>query len=330
MKNLLRHFLLWLFIALAGTVTAQVIPGINCATAGEITSLDSFTVPQVISGVNSFFPACFEFPTANSAWFKFKPVTTGQLHWTCTPILPATELDWALYDITNGCDAGLFQELSCNYSYDSSLSKPIGMVHGGTGGLSEPITVEGCHTYALFIDNYDNNTSGLHFDWDNSTFNIDTAKDLSSLTLPNPYTLQISTPYSFSWIDCRNDSVLNTSTTIFTPGRSGQFGALVYDGFCNYKTDCFSVSAPTGIANIENLTCALWPNPAGKELHVSLLNSSNTLTARITNLQGCQMGAPLKLSSPNIQIPISTLPTGLYFLILETEQGSVVKKFAKE
>ncbi len=128
---------------------------------------------------------------------------------------------------------------------------------------------------------------------------------------------------------------INTNNNIVIALR-GLFAADVdNDG----DIDVFSSSiGDSKIAWYENLTIlgieeslqqkiSLHPNPANSIINIT--NTSNYTIKQITiyNL----LGTPIKQVKGNVsQINIEELPSGVYFVNLETEKGSVTKKMMKE
>ena len=130
----------------------------------------------MVSIVVGLHRVCF-FGAANlDAWYQFTIGQSGTLEWTVTPDA-ATEFDWAMYDITNGCPG---TEVDCNYNFAAGAGDPFGMTPGGTGEFNAPINVTQGNTYAILIDNYDNTGgTGYTFDWGNGTATIAPASDFS-------------------------------------------------------------------------------------------------------------------------------------------------------
>jgi gliding motility-associated-like protein len=87
------------------------------------------------------------------------------------------EIDWALYDITNGCPGS---ELACNYQYSRGIgvTGPSGMwddasVYPDPLAFNGSIPVVAGRTYVLLIDDYGGNSTGYKLYWGGS-FDIST------------------------------------------------------------------------------------------------------------------------------------------------------------
>ncbi len=181
-------------LLLLGNIKSQPVPGASCATAGVITTLDSFSVYNFPSGSGSYSPSCFVFSSGTSSWYQFTVGEPGVLAWQCKPVAASVEFDWALFDITNGTSVGNLDAhtIGCNYNYANQTSSAVGMstasvtacpttsaTGNAAGEICPSITVERCHTYAIMIDNFSNTPAGFSFNWVGSTFTIGTSADFS-------------------------------------------------------------------------------------------------------------------------------------------------------
>ncbi len=163
--------------------------GTTCQTAVQLLSLDSFTVDTVPMGGSSFTPSCFGPNTPTDGhWYQFHVCTTGQLAWLCTPTAANVELDWALYNITNGCptNANSANYVTCNFNYSGETSNPVGMSSTSSSSCPDSAlsfnagkeicpweTVTAGQTYAIFLNNYSYPTAtGWNFNFTGSTFNM--------------------------------------------------------------------------------------------------------------------------------------------------------------
>lgn len=161
-------------------------PGTTCATATQVCDMSAFNLPAGPVGTGVYDPTCFAFGAFSSVWYSFSVGTAGSLQWNCTPTGANTELDWAVFDITNGCSTNNLNNntIRCNYNYANQTSSPIGMssssgtvcpTNGSAGAAAEtcpPATLIAGHTYAILIDNFSANGSGWNFNWNGSTFGM--------------------------------------------------------------------------------------------------------------------------------------------------------------
>lgn len=168
------------------STTPPPAPGNTCATAAHLCTEAPFTVANVPHGGSSFTPYCFGGTPADGQWYQFTVGVAGQLAWRCKPTAANIELDWAFYDITNGCPTNPTSQdfLTCNYNFSGAASNPIGMSPTTStvcpdSNITNQARKEICpseilavgHTYAIFINNYSYPVAtGWNFNFDSSTF----------------------------------------------------------------------------------------------------------------------------------------------------------------
>jgi gliding motility-associated-like protein len=189
----------------------------------------------------------------NDAWFVFTVGQTGTLEFTAD-LNGVAEFDWAVYNISGGCPG---VAVACNYFFSGGNSGTIGLVPGGnpaTGEFSPPLNVLEGNTYAIMIDNFDNNGVGFDFSW-GGTFQMAPTADFT-----------VGTP-----------SACNTLTTTFTNNTVGaaayvwDFGngqtsslqnppAQTYNTPGTYFVTLEAISA-TGCINTTSASIEVFPNP---------------------------------------------------------------------
>ena len=92
----------------------------------------------------------------------------------------------------------------------------------------------------------------------------------------------------------------------------------------------FTVTEPTGISdNKAEGNFSFYPNPANDKLSCSLKGLTSHSTIQITTIEGKAILNILPTTQPNLEIDVSALPAGIYFLQLSDERQRVVKRFVK-
>ena len=71
----------------------------------------------------------------------------------------------------------------------------------------------------------------------------------------------------------------------------------------------------------------IFPNPVRNELNIAADNNLTIIGASIFNVSGQMIQSA---ANPGHQIDVSSLPQGIYFIRIETDQGTVTKHFVKE
>ena len=173
-------------------------PDGDCATAVILCDKSTFTVgflagvgdtPNEIGDVSCNDASC-PFDESSSTWYKWTCDESGPLAFVLTPQNPATDLDFVLYELPNGLDdcTGK-QDLRCMASGEN-VGAPLeewAPCTGQTGlSLADPDDSENCgctpgdnnfasavdmvagRSYALVINNFDQNGSGFTIEFDQS------------------------------------------------------------------------------------------------------------------------------------------------------------------
>ncbi|MCB0754563.1 MAG: PKD domain-containing protein [Flavobacteriales bacterium] len=188
--------------------TPPPTPGSSCGGATPTCDPSDFTLATSAGNLSSgISPACFNIAgipqlVQNDMWFVFSVGTTGTLQFTAA-LNGIAEFDWAVYNITNGCPG---TAVSCNYWFSGGNSGTIGMQTPAGGEFSAPITVIAGNTYAIMIDNYDNNGVGFDFSWGGTfqmaptaNFTIANPTDCNSLTTTFNNTSVGASTYSWNF-----------------------------------------------------------------------------------------------------------------------------------
>ena len=121
---------------------------------------------------------------------------------------------------------------------------------------------------------------------------------------------------------------------------AGQMSALeMVSGFGYVHVRPNFGNPPVGIDDVgKGVQCAVYPNPTNGQLIVECrdaINGISTMNIEIFDVMGRTVGANLAVApdgthQSQIAMDISHLPTGIYFLRIQTETGVVVRKVIKQ
>jgi len=142
-------------------------PGSTCAGATPTCNPSPFTLNSMAGNLSSgIAPSCFNILgtpqiVQNDVWYVFSVGQSGTLEFTVN-VNGIAELDWAVFDISLGCPG---TEVVCNYNYSDGNSGSLGLGLPAGGEFNAPINVTAGNTYAIMIDNFDNNGVGFDFTW---------------------------------------------------------------------------------------------------------------------------------------------------------------------
>ncbi len=87
-----------------------------------------------------------------------------------------------------------------------------------------------------------------------------------------------------------------------------------------------------GIKDLDNSSFTLYPNPVNTVLNIQMSQISELASLRITDVLGQELSY-LDIDTRNIseefKIDLSAIPHGMYFVIVETANNKIVKRFVK-
>lgn len=130
----------------SGNVPNEINPGISCLQSGEV----------------------------NNVWYVFTATATGTLNFTLSPINPADDYDWAIFNLTNNSCEEIYinptLQVACNFS----------AIPGNTGANNDTIfnqneaeiLVTAGQTFVINISNFSATQSGYTIDFTASSFDI--------------------------------------------------------------------------------------------------------------------------------------------------------------
>ncbi|MFT4526091.1 MAG: gliding motility-associated-like protein [Bacteroidia bacterium] len=239
--------------------TPPPTPGSNCGGATSSCDPSDFTLASTAGNFSSgISPPCFNIGgvpqiVQNDVWFVFTVGQTGTLEFTAN-LNGVAEFDWAVYNITGGCPG---VAVSCNYFFSGGNSGTIGLVPGGnplTGEFSPPLNVVAGNTYAIMMDNYDNNGIGFDFTW-GGTFQMAPTADFT-ITTPSACN-SLTTTFT--------NNTVGASTYAWDFGN-GQTSALQNPPAQTYNTPgtyfvTLEATSAAGCINITSASVEVFPDP---------------------------------------------------------------------
>ena len=150
-----------------------------------------------------------------------------------------------------------------------------------------------------------------------------------------------ATEAEYQWLDCDDDFAIIDGETAqsYTPTVTGNYAVeITQNGTCVDTSECYNVIVVNiNINKQENIS--IYPNPTTGifNLEASLRPSSVT----ITNITGRTIymtrghaplyieNTPLYIENAPLQIDISTQPSGIYLLKIQTEKTIIIEKIIK-
>lgn len=134
---------------------------------------------------------------------------------------------------------------------------------------------------------------------------------------------------TYQWYDCGSAQQLNgENQQSYEIISSGDYQVEVTYNGCTVTSSCISVIF-TGIEQVKSdLVVNLYPNPTSGILTVSFSNNKNIELIRLYNIEGKEMLVENVTSSNQVELDITNLKTGVYFLkVISKNQTSSFKVF---
>lgn len=220
-----------------------------------------------------------------------------------------------------GCDSLITIDLTVNNNQLDTLTEsacgsyiaPSGAVYSASGTYADTIpTAAGCDsmlTIMLTINNVDTSVTA-------------TSDSLSANAMGATY----------QWIDCGNgnQAIAGATSQGYAPSASGSYAVIVTEGGCTDTSGCRTITL-TGIAELRGLDqVKMWPNPATEILNLDLGSVKHAGTVEVFDLTGKVLQSVAFQAQSSLRLPISTLPAGLYVLVIESDGNRIQRKFQRK
>jgi hypothetical protein len=168
---------------------------------------------------------------------------------------------------------------------------------------------------------------------DNYTVTV-RVNDAAASTDGNSYTVNakvgVKVPTASNWTGYYDEQLPNTltingggtvllRTTAFTAADMG-----------NYVLEVNINRIPTGVEDLTDAakTITVYPNPATDNININLVKTTGKTTVSIIDLQGRAVYEAPYEGSQLVSIPVSSIPNGMYFVRVQSEQGTVTEKIS--
>ena len=134
---------------------------------------------------------------------------------------------------------------------------------------------------------------------------------------------------SHQWVRCDSNykPIVGATSYWFLAILPGDYACIVTRGSCVDTSDCININPASINENNLNQLFEIYPNPA-----TSVLNINNIENRNITRLTIIDISGKTVLNKSNIvskSLNIESLEKGVYFLKIETKDGTAIIKFVK-
>jgi uncharacterized repeat protein (TIGR03803 family) len=220
-----------------------------------------------------------------------------------------------------------------SYCSISELNVPLaiddcGEIIEGVPDVSFPITLPGVHNVLWSFADPSGNVG--------TQSQIITIEQMPVVTIENldPTLIADVSPNEFElqWMDCSNNQIIQyPSSEVFNAPYNGSFALQINSAIgCQYNSDCIQILNALNINELNNVWISLYPNPNTGDLKVSFNEGLNFKGCWLTDMHGRRIN-PEKISKEgtNLEINIESVKNGIYFIILEFEEGVFQEKVSK-
>lgn len=132
----------------------------------------------------------------------------------------------------------------------------------------------------------------------------------------------------------------NTAATSFTLANNLSAGKTYY-WRVNAKNNCgqtasairtFTTEVVNAVSDLEGISLSVFPNPANDFLHINCASPiAKAISVTLLNATGQQvLVRNISIGETNLALPLSGLPSGIYFLKMATDQSYLMQKIAVE
>jgi len=361
-KILFPLFLLWFGNAVfAQTPTVQDCLGaipICAQIYTETTSPSgSGNYPNEVNGTSQGGICCMD-NELNSIWYTFTVNQSGDFGFTLTPNNSADDYDWAMFNITNGTCADIFNNITMQVSCNAAGGGTCNGDTGANGGTTFANQGAGCgnnppsqfagnsannalvpvaqgNTYVLVISNWSGSTNGYSIDFGVSG-NIGIIDmidpEISDITLPGDCGGDEMEVTFSEYIQCNTINGSNFQIT----GPGGPYAATVTANSCSQGgayDNFFTVNLNPPITEIGNYTVALVTNGTTEVLDLcenpSLVNSFD-FTVLNSPLSNINIGNDTILCDGESMIIDASLPNAESYSWSDGTGGPIITITAPE
>lgn len=160
-----------------------------------------------------------------------------------------------------------------------------------------------------------------------------TASSNSPVTAGNP--INLSTPAvagaSYYWTGPGGFTSTQQNPTVIG-GAAGQYCVYLIANGCTSQTGCTTVvvSGPSSISENEAFTVALFPNPTSGTVQVQVAADGLGTRVKVTDMTGKTIRQQTVYTDTHFMLDFSPYAKGVYFITLENEKGTVIRKIVKQ
>lgn len=277
---------------------------------------------------------------------KFNP--NGSFGWAIN--MGGTGYDWAsaiaLDNNNNILVTGTFNQTAdldpgaATLSFTSAVGNDIFVLKlDNCTPVITSMTVESCLFYSLPSGSAIYNISGNYTDTLTNACGADSILiiDLTintvdvAVTNVDPLLTATASGAIYQWIDCGNGNAVISSATnaTYTPTQNGEYAVIVTQNGCSDTSSCYTVESVSLNEWSFGDAISLYPNPTNQNITIDLGKIYAEVDLQIMNSLGQIISRKVVELTDSLEIDLVGA-NGVYYIVVQTEEGKVIRKVTKE
>lgn len=267
-----------------------------------------------------------EYPFTNGGGTFSPRVWNGRIHYT--PLNGASVL-WS----TGANTASITVSPSTTTTYSVAVNNPnftdsIQIIVNPTFAINQSASI--CNGDSIFIAGQYQFSSGIFVE------NLTTINGCDSIVTTNLDVITIDTSVtnvssislsanassaSYQWIDCGTmQAIAGATNQVFVATANGNYAVIVTENNCSDTSSCYTISG-VGINEtyINKNAATVYPNPSTGELYIMLPKQNTQTQIKIFDLYGKEVISFNSIQTNPIQVGLSELSKGIYFVNIQNQ-----------
>jgi len=130
---------------------------------------------------------------------------------------------------------------------------------------------------------------------------------------------------AYQWYDCDNQTIISgQNSASFLPSDNGNYAVIISQVSCVDTSSCYTISG-LSIDEQELLQLSVYPNPADEYLIYTLPKGEAVSRISVWDMKGQEV----KVAQQTTKVDIGDLDSGVYILLIESEERNYQVRFSK-
>jgi hypothetical protein len=172
------------------------------------------------------------------------------------------------------------------------------------------------------------------FDTCDSTFNIllKVVETNAEILISSDSILAINSGDKYQWLDCDNnfESIPGAEENYLIPKKTGNYALEIENNGCKDTSDCISFVLTALLAPKVKNNLKIYPNPTNDKIFIEQNSKIGNYTIQVIDQTGRKLISKTGFAENSIQLDLSSLESGMYYLLLKQEELVRVLKIVKD